>query len=107
MLAIIGGFAIAVGTATGEGFAAILGPVLFATAGIFIPGLATPQAEVPKPQQLAENTRPQPSLNDFEVDTLDVSSNRDATFWEQLTNRYKTNYRRFFEQKKGRIPLSL
>lgn len=53
-----------------------------------------------KPTEFSATTVKADSLENYEVNTEDVSKNKETSIWEQVTTRYQMNYGRFFERKK-------
>lgn len=66
------------------------------------PAVSAPvtEAATAKDLTVAQVDEKKDSLENYEVETSDISRNKDATIWQQVTNRYQNNYGKFFERKK-------
>jgi hypothetical protein len=80
-------------------------PVAVEPMAITNPAVSTPTTQITetgiaKDLTVAQLDAKKDSLENYEVETSDISKNKESTIWQQVTNRYQNNYDRFFERKK-------
>lgn len=66
--------------------------------------IPAPELAAPVETKVAQIYEKTDSLENYELETSDISSNKETTIWQQVTNRYQNNYGRFFERKKLQTP---
>ncbi len=78
----------------------VVEPTALATAVAPVPATQLTETGMAKDLTVAQASEKKDSLDNYDVETSDISRNKEATIWQQVTNRYQTNYGRFFERKK-------